>query len=284
MLGAIRGRRAPSRDLASARGRAAAEPGLLTGLHPVREALRRAGVPEAARSARGAAAGVGRAARAGAGGGGPVVERLAAALGDPGRRARPLGLARGRAAAGARAGGQLRRRRHLRRATLVALDGVEDPQNLGAIVRVAEAAGRRGLVLTRRHAPPLSDAVSRASAGAIEWLPVCRVPNLTRALGALKDAGFWVLGADPSAERDLISAPDAWLARTPGPGARGGGRRAPSGRDREALDHRVRIPMQGQVASLNVSTACAVFLFEIRRREATAGSAETRCPRGDHNL
>jgi 23S rRNA (guanosine2251-2'-O)-methyltransferase len=155
-------------------------------------------------------------------------------------------------------------------ATLVALDGVEDPQNLGAIVRVAEGTRVAGLVLTRRHAPPLSDAVSRASAGALEWLPICRVPNLIRALAAMKDAGFWILGADPAASVDLFSAPDAWLR---GPralvvGAEGPGlRRGVIG----ALDHRVRIPMAGNVASLNVSTASAVVLFELRRRDLARG-------------
>jgi 23S rRNA (guanosine2251-2'-O)-methyltransferase len=168
-------------------------------------------------------------------------------------------------------------------AALIALDGVEDPQNVGAIFRSAEAAGACGLLLTRRHAPPLTDAVCRASAGASEWLPVCRVPNLTRALGILKESGYWVIAADPEAEVDLASAPDAWLR---GPrilvlGAEGMGLRHGV---REAVDHRVRIPMEGRVASLNVSAACAVFLFEIRRRETASGSGKTRCPRGDRSL
>ena len=165
-------------------------------------------------------------------------------------------------------------------ATLVALDGVEDPQNLGAIARIADATGVAGVVLTRRHAPPISDAVSRASAGAIEWLPVCRVPNLVRALRAAKEAGFWVVGADPQAEVDLFASPDSWLR---GPrllvvGAEGAGLRRGV---IEALDHRVRIPMSGAVASLNVSAATAVVLFEMRRRDllahpTTAGSEDRR--------
>jgi 23S rRNA (guanosine2251-2'-O)-methyltransferase len=157
-------------------------------------------------------------------------------------------------------------------ATLVALDGVEDPQNLGAIARAADATGVSGIVLTRRHAPPLSDAVSRASAGAIEWIQVCRVPNLTRALGAMKDAGFWVVGADLEAPVDLFEAPDAWLRapRVLVVGAEGAGLRQGV---IQALDHRVRIPMVGQVASLNVSAATAVVLFELRRRDGSAGKA-----------
>jgi 23S rRNA (guanosine2251-2'-O)-methyltransferase len=157
-----------------------------------------------------------------------------------------------------------------RKGTLVALDGVEDPQNVGAIVRVAEAAGVSGLILTRRHAPPLTDALCRASAGAVEWLPICRVPNLTRALRASKEVGLWVIGADPGASVDLFSAPDAWLR---GPrvlvlGAEGEGlRRGVT----DAIDHRVRIPMSGQVGSLNVSVAAAVLLFEMGRRDRQAG-------------
>jgi 23S rRNA (guanosine2251-2'-O)-methyltransferase len=161
--------------------------------------------------------------------------------------------------------------------TLIALDGVEDPQNVGAIVRVAEASGAAGLILMRRHAPPLTDAVARASAGAIEWLPVARVPNLARALRAAKDAGFWIVGADPAAPTDLFSAPAAWLR---GPrvlvlGAEGVGLRHGV---MEEVDHRVRIPMSGQVASLNVSTACAVLLFELTRRDREGARAAESAP------
>jgi 23S rRNA (guanosine2251-2'-O)-methyltransferase len=148
---------------------------------------------------------------------------------------------------------------------LVALDGVEDPQNVGSIARVAEAAGACGLVLTQRRAPPLGPAVSRASAGAIEWLPVARVVNLTRALAELKERGFWVFGADPEAEDDLFGLSDrvARGDRVVVLGAEGRGLR--SGIE-QAIDHRVRIPMAGRVASLNVAAAAAVILFELARR------------------
>jgi len=153
---------------------------------------------------------------------------------------------------------------------LVALDGVEDPQNVGATVRVAEAAGARGLVLTRRHAPPLSPALARASAGAIEHLAVARVPNLARALADLKERGFWVFGADSASGQDLFAlAPRIAAGRALVVlGAEGRGLR-PS--VLAATDHRVRIPMAGRVASLNVSTAAAVVLFELRRRRMAAG-------------
>ena len=149
--------------------------------------------------------------------------------------------------------------------TLVALDHVEDPQNLGAIARVADSAGASGLVLTHRRAPPLSPAVSRASAGAIEWIPVARVPNLSRALAVLRGEGFWVLGAEADAAESLYEMPEK-LA--------GADRVVVLGSEHEGIrpgvaggiDRMLRIPLGGNVASLNVSTAAAVVLFELRRR------------------
>ena len=156
--------------------------------------------------------------------------------------------------------------------TLVALDQVEDPQNLGAIARVAEAAGASGLLLTDRHSPPLSPAVSRASAGAIEWLPTARVPNLVRALNSLKEKGFWVFGGEADAPGSLFELPERLLRgeRVVLLGAEGRGLRAGV---RAAVDHPVRIPLAGRVASLNVATAAAVLLFELARRSNPAGNS-----------
>lgn len=151
---------------------------------------------------------------------------------------------------------------------LVALDGVEDPQNLGAIIRVAEAAGAQGLVLTARRAPPLGAAVARASAGAVEHLPVARVGNLRRALQQLQSGGFWLIGADPAEGEDLFQAADRiWQGDLVVVfGAEGRGlRRGVLG----LLDHRIRIPMLGQVGSLNVAAAAAVVLFEVVRRHGS---------------
>jgi 23S rRNA (guanosine2251-2'-O)-methyltransferase len=158
---------------------------------------------------------------------------------------------------------------------LVALDGVEDPQNLGAIIRVAEAAGALGLVLTARRAPPLGAAVARASAGAVEHLPVSRVANLRRALEQLKKGGFWVIGADTRAGDDLFQSPDRiWQGDLVVVlGAEGRGLRRGV---LDSLDHRVRIPMTGQVGSLNVASAAAVVLFEALRR---GGGREVKSPR-----
>jgi 23S rRNA (guanosine2251-2'-O)-methyltransferase len=150
---------------------------------------------------------------------------------------------------------------------LVALDGVEDPQNLGAIIRVAEAAGALGLILTARRAPPLGAAVARASAGAVEHLSVSRVGNLRRALDQLKKGGFWIIGADADAGEDLFQTPDQiWqgdLVLVFGAEGRGLRRGVV-----QLLDHRVRIPVAGRVGSLNVAAAAAVVLFETVRRAA----------------
>lgn len=152
---------------------------------------------------------------------------------------------------------------------VVALDGVEDPQNLGAVARAAEGAGVRALLLPKHRSAPLSPAASRASAGALEHLLVCRVPNLARALAALQAKSFWTLGADAEGGDSLFDAPDRLFEGDVVVvlGAEGRGIRPGVGRH---LDHRVRIPMRGRVASLNVGAAAAVVLFELARRRARA--------------
>ena len=156
-------------------------------------------------------------------------------------------------------------------AILLALDGVEDPQNVGAIARVAEAAGVAGLILADRRAPEITPTVAKASAGAVEWLPVARVGNLNRALGGLQQAGYWVIAAAPEDGRSLYAMEDRLLDA---PlvvvlGAEGKGVRPSVA---SAADHRVWIPMRGEIASLNVSTAGAAILFElVRRRSSEAG-------------
>lgn len=157
---------------------------------------------------------------------------------------------------------------------LVALDQVEDPQNVGAIARSAEAAGAHALLLTHRRAPPLSPAVSRASAGAIEHLPVVRVPNLARALAWLGEHGYWRLGADLAEDAhpywegaDLLGGPVALVLGGEERGLRPGVARH--------IDRRLRIPMRGRVASLNVAAAASVLLFEAARLREKA-----RIPRG----
>ena len=155
---------------------------------------------------------------------------------------------------------------------LVVLDGVEDPQNVGALARVADAAGFHGLILTERRAPPLSAAVSRASAGAIEWLRVARVSNLGRTLRELKKSEYWIVAAAPSTRGSLFEMEDRILCGNLAVvlGAEGKGIR-PS--ILELSDHRAAIPMRGHIASLNVSTAGAVILYDLLRRVESSRSA-----------
>lgn len=148
---------------------------------------------------------------------------------------------------------------------LIALDGVEDPHNVGAVIRVAEAAGFQGLLMTERNAPPLGPAIGRASAGASEHLPIARVVNLASSIDRLKEDGFWVLGADQLATQTLFEldaravAGDLLVVL----GAEDRGLREGV---RKRIDYLVSIPMVGAVESLNVSCAAAVVLFELRRR------------------
>lgn len=152
---------------------------------------------------------------------------------------------------------------------LVALDGVEDPQNVGAIARVAEASGASGLILTRRHAPPLSAALARASAGAIEHLPVARVTSLPRSLNLLKEKGFWSFGGVSEGGDDLFGLSGRVVAgrKIVVLGAEGRGLRPAVLAE---VDHPVRIPLSGRIGSLNVATAAAVLLFELGRRQRAA--------------
>jgi 23S rRNA (guanosine2251-2'-O)-methyltransferase len=155
---------------------------------------------------------------------------------------------------------------------LVALDGVEDPQNVGALARVAESAGAHGLILTERRAPPLTPAVSRASAGAIEWLRVARVPNLSRALTVLQDNAYWTVAAAPASKATLFEMDDRILTGSLVVvlGAEGKGIRRSI---LEQADHLVEIPMRGKIASLNVSTAGAIILYDLLRRSESTKAA-----------
>lgn len=148
---------------------------------------------------------------------------------------------------------------------LLALDGIEDPHNLGALVRSAEAAGCHGVVLPRHRSAPLSATAMKAAAGALEHVPVAEVANLTRALERLRAAGLWCIGLDGGAETSLF---DLQLADEPVCvviGSEGSGLHRLV---RETCDLLLRIPMGGQVASLNASVAGALALFEVRRRRA----------------
>lgn len=150
-----------------------------------------------------------------------------------------------------------------RRPLLVLLDGVQDPQNLGSIIRSAEAAGADGVVIPERRSAGLTTAVVRASAGAAYHLPVARVKNLSRTIEDLKKRGYWLVGADmdgtPLWEEEFDFNLPVGLVL----GAEGRGLRRLV---RDSCDLVVSLPMRGQVGSLNVSVATGIILFEILRR------------------
>jgi len=145
---------------------------------------------------------------------------------------------------------------------LVVLDGVEDPHNFGAIVRTAHAAGADAVVIPERRAAPLTETVARAAAGALEYLPVARVTNVSQTLERLKQAGFWIYGLDERGaevyDKVAFTAPTVIVLGGEGKGLHQG--------VQKHCDVLVRIPIAGAVSSLNVSVAAGVVLFEWRRR------------------
>ena len=149
---------------------------------------------------------------------------------------------------------------------LLALDGVEDPQNLGALLRVADGAGVDGVILTERRSAPLSPAAVKASAGAAEHLRIARVVNLVRALEDLKRHNLWIVGLDErgSTEYDQFDLTGNCVIVL--------GREGEGLHDlvRRTCDHLLRIPMAGGVSSLNVSAAGAVVLYEAFRQRRAA--------------
>lgn len=142
------------------------------------------------------------------------------------------------------------------------LDGVEDPRNLGACLRTADAAGVDAVVVPRAHAAKLTPAALKAATGAAETVPLLRAPNLARLMRWLKDAGVWLVGADATAERSLYAA----RLEPPIAVVLGGEGRGLRRLTRETCDELVAIPMAGTVASLNVSVATGVVLFELLRQ------------------
>jgi 23S rRNA (guanosine2251-2'-O)-methyltransferase len=149
-------------------------------------------------------------------------------------------------------------------AFLLVLDGVTDPQNLGALVRSAHALGAHGLVVPKDRAAGITPAAFKAAAGALEHCPVARVTNLSRALEQMKERGIWTvaLAADGDGELGAIdlTAPTALVLGSEGSGVRP--------LVRKTCDHVARIPMAGQVGSLNVSAAGAVALYEVARQRS----------------
>ena len=147
-------------------------------------------------------------------------------------------------------------------ALLVVLDGVEDPHNLGAIVRTAHAAGAGAVIIPERRAAGLTDVAAKAAAGAMAYLPVVRVTNVNRALEDLKRRGYWIYGLDERGAEDY----DRVTYNAPAVLVFGGEGKGLHEQVSKRCDVLVRIPMEGKIPSLNVSVAAGVVLFEWKRR------------------
>ena len=147
---------------------------------------------------------------------------------------------------------------------VVVLDGVEDPHNLGAIIRTAHAAGAGSVIIPERRAASVTDVVAKAAAGALEHLPVARVTNVNRTLEELKERGFWIYGLDERGDQDY----DAVDYGEPAAIVLGGEGHGLHEQVRKHCDALVRIPMAGKIASLNVSVAAGIVLFEWKRRQS----------------
>src|SRR5215469_7953955 len=145
---------------------------------------------------------------------------------------------------------------------VVLLDGIEDPHNLGAIIRTALAAGAHGIVIPERRAAGLTDTVARASAGALAHLPVAKVTNLARTMEELKGAGYWLVGLDENGEKSYTEVDYT----TPTGIVMGGEGSGLHELTRKRCDFVVSLPTSGPVKSLNVSVATGVVLFEALRQ------------------
>jgi len=147
------------------------------------------------------------------------------------------------------------------------LDGVEDPRNLGAIVRTAEAAAVHGVIIPERRAVGLTETVAKTAAGALEYVPVAKVVNIANSLEELKKAGVWIAGAE--AGGDMLY----WDADFVRPTALvlGGEDRGIRRLVRERCDYIVSLPLMGKINSLNVSVAAGVLLYEVLRQRAKKG-------------
>lgn len=138
------------------------------------------------------------------------------------------------------------------------LDGIEDPQNLGAIIRTADSSGIHGIVIRSRRAVGLTSAVARASAGAVEYVPVARVSNIAQSIETLKKNNVWVTGIDPAGKIDYskvdFKLPSAIVVGSEGKGI--------SDLVKKRCDYLAYIPMRGKISSLNASIAAALVMYE----------------------
>ena len=151
---------------------------------------------------------------------------------------------------------------------VIICDGIEDPHNLGAIIRTAECAGAHGVIIPKRRSASLSETVFKTSAGAASWVPVARVPNIPAAIDELKEQGLWIYGTDASGEdytKTDLKGPIGLVIGSEGFGI---GKLAAS-----KCDFMLKLPLKGKITSLNASVAAGIFMYEVlRQREAADGS------------
>ncbi|MGZ4105913.1 MAG: 23S rRNA (guanosine(2251)-2'-O)-methyltransferase RlmB, partial [Tumebacillaceae bacterium] len=145
---------------------------------------------------------------------------------------------------------------------IIVLDEIEDPHNLGSILRTADGVGAHGVVIPKRRAVPLTATVAKASAGAIEHMPVARVANISQAIETLKKAGFWVVGTEVETDKMYhqvdMTGPTVIVIGNEGKGL--------GEVIKKRCDYLVRLPMIGQVQSLNAGVATGILLYEVLRQ------------------
>ncbi len=142
------------------------------------------------------------------------------------------------------------------------LDGIEDPHNLGSIIRTAESGGAHGIIIPKRRAAQVTQTVYKSSAGAVEYLPVAKVTNISDTIDELKDRGLWVYGADMDGEEYYFDTElKGSIALVVGSEGKGISRLV-----KEKCDGLLRIPMTGKIASLNASNAASILIYEVVRQ------------------
>lgn len=157
-------------------------------------------------------------------------------------------------------------------ATILLLDQVTDPQNVGAVLRSAAALGAAAVVVPRHHAPPVTGALAKAASGALEHVALVRVANIAQAIDRIKESNFWCVALDGAADKDLATVDLAGRVAL-ALGAEGAGLRRLT---RERCDLAARLPTAGPIAHLNVSNAAAVALYECARQRAAAGQGSAK--------
>lgn len=143
----------------------------------------------------------------------------------------------------------------------IVCDELEDPHNLGAVIRTAEAAGAHGVIIPKRRSAGLTTAVYKASAGAVEYVPVARVSNISETLRELKKRGVWIYGLDMDGTQWCRAELTGALALVVGSEGKGLGRLV-----REQCDFILSLPMAGKISSLNASVACGILMYEVSRQ------------------